>query len=44
MAVVKVGEQNPMDMVKLRSRLDDLFEYIHHELNARGFRDLLDDS
>jgi hypothetical protein len=39
MAVVKVGEQNLMDMVKLRSQLDSLLEYIHHELNARGFRD-----
>ncbi len=39
MAVVKVGEQNPVDMAKLRRQLDDLFEYIHHELSARGFRD-----
>jgi hypothetical protein len=39
MVVVKVGEQNPMDMVKFHSQLDDLFEYIHHELSARGFRD-----
>jgi len=39
MAVVKVSEQNPVDVAKLRSQLDNLFEYIHHELNARGFRD-----
>jgi hypothetical protein len=39
MVVVKVGEQNPMDMVELRSQLDNLFEYIHHELSAHGFRD-----
>jgi hypothetical protein len=39
MAVVKVGEQNPVDMAELCSQLDDLFEYIHHELSARGFRD-----
>jgi hypothetical protein len=39
MAVVKVGEQNLADMAKLRSQLDNLFEYIHHELSARGFRD-----
>jgi hypothetical protein len=39
MAIVKVGEQNPVDMAKLRNQLDNLFEYIHHELSARGFRD-----
>jgi len=39
MVVVKVGEQNPVDMAELRSQLDNLFEYIHHELSARGFRD-----
>jgi hypothetical protein len=39
MAVVKVGEQNPVDMAELCSQLDNLFEYIHHELSARGFRD-----
>jgi hypothetical protein len=39
MAVVKVGEQNPVDMAEFRSQLDDLFEYIHHELSARGFKD-----
>jgi hypothetical protein len=39
MVVIKVGEQNPMEMVELHSQLDNLFEYIHHELNARGFRD-----
>jgi hypothetical protein len=39
MVVVKVGEQNPVDMAELHSQLDGLFEYIHHELSARGFRD-----
>jgi len=39
MAVVKVGEQNPVDMVELCSQVDGLFEYIHHELSAHGFRD-----
>jgi hypothetical protein len=39
MVVVKVGEQNPVDMVELHNKLDNLFEYIHHELSARGFRD-----
>jgi hypothetical protein len=39
MVVVKVKEQNPMDMAELHSQLDNLFEYIHHELSARGFRD-----
>jgi hypothetical protein len=39
MAVVKVSEQNPVDVAKLRGQLDNLFEYIHHELSARGFRD-----
>jgi hypothetical protein len=39
MAIVKVGEQNLVDMAELRNQLDNLFEYIHHELSARGFRD-----
>jgi hypothetical protein len=37
--VVKVGEQNLVDMAKLCNQLDNLFEYIHHELSAHGFRD-----
>ncbi len=39
MAIVKVGEQNLVDMAELRSQLDNFFEYIHHELSACGFRD-----
>jgi hypothetical protein len=39
MVVVKVGEQNLVDMAELCSQLDNLFEYIHHELSACGFRD-----
>jgi hypothetical protein len=34
MAVVKVGEQNHVDMAKLRNQLDNLFEYIHHEIEC----------
>jgi hypothetical protein len=39
MVVVKVSEQNSVDMAELRSQLDNLFEYIHHELSAHGFRE-----
>jgi hypothetical protein len=39
MAIVKASEQNPVDVAEFRSQLDNLFEYIHHELSARGFRD-----
>jgi len=39
MVVVKVSEQDPVDMAELRSQLDNLFEYIHHDLSAHGFRD-----
>ncbi len=39
MVVVKVGEQNPMDMAELSNQLDNLFEYIHQVLSARGFKD-----
>jgi hypothetical protein len=28
-----------MDMVELRSQLDNLFEYIYHELSAHNFKD-----
>jgi hypothetical protein len=33
MAIVKVGEQNAVDMAELRRLMDIEFEYLHHELN-----------
>jgi len=34
LAVVKVSEQNLVDMAELRRRMDEKFEYANHELNA----------
>ncbi len=39
LAVVKVSEQNPMDMAKLQRKMDKMFEYANHKLKARGFKD-----
>jgi hypothetical protein len=39
MAIVKVGEQNVVDMAELRRVMDIEFEYLHHELSDQGFRD-----
>jgi hypothetical protein len=39
MAIVKVGEQNVVDMAELRRVMDTKFEYLHHELSDQGFRD-----
>jgi hypothetical protein len=39
MAIVKVGEQNAVDMAELRKLMDIEFEYLHHELSDHGFRD-----
>ncbi len=39
MAIVKVGEQNVVDMAELRRVMDTEFEYLHHELSDQGFRD-----
>jgi hypothetical protein len=39
MAVVKVTEQDPVDMARLRLQLDGKFEYVGGELSAAGFRD-----
>ncbi len=39
MAVVKVTEQDPVDMAQLRLQLDGKFEYLRGELSAVGFRD-----
>ncbi len=33
MAIVKVGEQNVVDMAELRRVMDTEFEYLHHELS-----------
>jgi hypothetical protein len=33
MAIVKVGEQNDVDMAELRRVMDTEFEYLHHELS-----------
>jgi hypothetical protein len=41
MAIVKVGDQNPVDMSELCRQLDDLFEYLNHELSARNFKDYI---
>jgi hypothetical protein len=41
MAIVKVGDQNPVDMSELHRQLDDLFEYLNHELSAHNFRDCI---
>jgi predicted HAD superfamily phosphohydrolase len=41
MVIVKVGNQNHVDMNELRRQLDDLFEYLNHELSARNFRDCI---
>jgi hypothetical protein len=39
MAVVKVTEQDPVDMARLSLQLDGKFEYLGGELSAAGFRD-----
>jgi len=39
MAMVKVTEQDPVDMARLRLQLDGKFEYLGGELSAVGFRD-----
>jgi hypothetical protein len=41
MAIVKVGDQNPVDMRDFCRQLDDLFEYFNHELSARNFKDFI---
>ncbi len=39
MAVVKVTEQDLVDMARLCLQLDGKFEYLGGELSAAGFRD-----
>jgi hypothetical protein len=41
MAIVKVGDQSLVDMSELNGQLDDLFEYLNHELSARNFKDCI---
>jgi len=41
MAIVKVGDQSPVDMSELHGQLDDLFEYLNHELSAHNFKDCI---
>jgi hypothetical protein len=41
MAIVKVGDQNPIDMSELCRQLVDSFKYFNHELSARNFRDYI---
>jgi hypothetical protein len=41
MAVVKVTEQDPIDMARLRLQLDGKFEYLGGELSAARFRDFV---
>ncbi|CAK9869707.1 unnamed protein product [Sphagnum jensenii] len=39
MAMVKVTNQNLVNMVKLRKEMDNEFEYFRHDLSDAGFRD-----
>ncbi len=39
MIIVKFGDQDPMDMVELRSNFEAQFKYIGNEVNAHGFKD-----
>jgi len=39
MAIVKVGDQNVVDMGELRRVMDIEFEYFQHELSDQGFID-----
>jgi hypothetical protein len=41
MAIVKANDQSPVDMSELHGQLDDLFEYLNHELSARNFRNCI---
>jgi hypothetical protein len=41
MAIMKVGDQSPIDMSEFHGQLDDLFKYLNHELSARNFRDCI---
>jgi molybdenum cofactor biosynthesis enzyme MoaA len=38
-SIVKVQDQDLVDMVELCTQLDAQFEYFHHELSGQGFRD-----
>ncbi|CAN5964797.1 unnamed protein product [Sphagnum jensenii] len=39
MAMVRVTEQDPVDMARIRLQLDGKFEYVGGELSVAGFRD-----
>jgi hypothetical protein len=39
MAIVKVGEQNPINVAKFHKQFDNEFEYINHELIVWGSKD-----
>ncbi len=41
MAIMKVGDQNHVDMNELHKQLDGLFKYLNHELSAHNFRDCI---
>jgi hypothetical protein len=41
MVIMKVGDQNLVDMNELRKQLDGLFEYFNHELSARNFKNCI---
>jgi hypothetical protein len=41
MAIVKVGDQNLVDMSELHRQLDDLFKYFNHELSAHNFKNYI---
>ncbi len=37
MVIVKVGDQNPIDISERRRKMNDLFKYLNHELSAHKF-------
>jgi hypothetical protein len=41
MAIVKVGDQNLVDMSELHRQLNDLFKYLNHEVSACNFKDCI---
>jgi len=39
--IMKADDQNLVDMSELRRQLDDLFEYLNHEVGACNFRNCI---
>jgi hypothetical protein len=39
MVVIKVTDQKVLNMATLRRRMDEIFEYLGHELSDTRFRD-----